>query len=89
MVGIGLATTELPVLYIYPEYQRQDIGTALLDACLGNAPAYVWLIKNNVRGRAFYRSHGFKLDGTERLFDDDAPGCAEMRKVRGQGQDSS
>ncbi|WP_367263228.1 GNAT family N-acetyltransferase [Trueperella pyogenes] len=67
MVGIGLATTELPVLYIYPEYQRQDIGTALLDACLGNAPAYVWLIKNNVRGRPFYRSHGFKLDGTERL----------------------
>ncbi|WP_411757081.1 N-acetyltransferase [Trueperella pyogenes] len=65
------------------------MGTALLDACLGNAPAYVWLIKNNVRGRAFYRSHGFKLDGTERLFDDDAPGCAEMRKVRGQGQNSS
>lgn len=76
------APTELSVLYVHSEHQRQGIGTALLDACLGDESAYVWVIKNNLLGEAFYHSHGFEQDGVERLFDDATPGCHEVRMVR-------
>ncbi|QOQ38528.1 GNAT family N-acetyltransferase [Trueperella pecoris] len=92
IVGIGLANasrddeapapSELSVLYVHPEHQRQGIGTALLDACLGDESAYVWVIKNNLIGEAFYHSHGFEQDGVQRLFDDATPGCHEVRMVR-------
>jgi GNAT superfamily N-acetyltransferase len=38
-------------------------GQALLDAAVGDAPAYFWAADDNPRAEAFYRRNGFARDG--------------------------
>jgi GNAT superfamily N-acetyltransferase len=38
-------------------------GQALLDAAVGDSPAYLWAADDNPRAEAFYRRNGFARDG--------------------------
>ncbi|MFS4505820.1 N-acetyltransferase family protein [Clavibacter sp. Sh2141] len=40
-------------------------GQALLDAAVGDAPAYLWAADDNPRAESFYRRNGFARDGAE------------------------
>ena len=61
---------ELTALYLLEHVSREGIGTALLHCCGAEAlnrncnTMSLWVLKDNVRARAFYASLGFELDGT-------------------------
>lgn len=60
-------TTELGAIYLYPEYQRKGIGTALLEHGInhleGVKEILIHVEKNNQSGFHFYQAKGFnKVD---------------------------
>ncbi|MCC3274183.1 GNAT family N-acetyltransferase [Arthrobacter zhangbolii] len=75
---------ELWSIYILAEAYGSGVGQALLEHAVADAPAYVWVLEDNVRAQAFYRRNGFVPDGTVK----DLPqvwagtGMVEIRMVR-------
>lgn len=74
-------TTELWSLNVLPEFHGTGAAAHLLAALIGDRPAYLWVATQNARAIAFYRKHGFELDGTTQY--DEAWACDESRMVRG------
>ncbi|WIB26216.1 GNAT family N-acetyltransferase [Curtobacterium sp. MCSS17_015] len=63
---------ELTGIYVLAAMHGGGAGQLLLDAVLGDAPAFLWIADDNPRAEAFYRRNGFRRDGTtktERLGD--------------------
>lgn len=54
---------ELNGMYAYASVHGSGVGQALLDAALGDAPAFLWVAADNPRAQAFYRRNGFEADG--------------------------
>jgi putative acetyltransferase len=50
-------------LFVLPPYQRQGIGTNLLDKAKQLQPDHLtlWVFQANVQARAFYMKHGFQV----------------------------
>jgi len=71
---------ELEGLYVLERHHGTGVGQALLDAAIGERPAYLWVLADNPRAQAFYRRNGFEPDGTEKL--DEEWDVAEVRYVR-------
>ena len=59
------------------------VGSALLDAALGDRAAYLWVVEGNHRAIAFYRKHGFTDDGVRDLLPE--TGTPEVRMSRPPG----
>lgn len=62
-------TLELKGLYLLDEHQGGGLGQSLLDAAIGDRPAFLWAMAGETRARAFYRRNGFEPDGAEALFE--------------------
>ncbi|TDC27149.1 GNAT family N-acetyltransferase [Streptomyces sp. 8K308] len=64
--GTGLVNS----LYVGPRAQGRGVGAGLLDAATaalraaGAAEAHLWAFRANEPARAFYRSQGWREDGT-------------------------
>jgi GNAT superfamily N-acetyltransferase len=54
---------------------------ALLARAIGDAAAFLWVLEENDRARAFYRRHGFADDGGRKPEPD--TGAGEVRMSRG------
>ncbi|MFC4336093.1 GNAT family N-acetyltransferase [Salininema proteolyticum] len=60
---------EIWALYADPAYYRSGVGTMLMKAGLarldeqGLSPVRLWVLRENERAKAFYRSQGFEWDG--------------------------
>ncbi|MBB5632977.1 GNAT superfamily N-acetyltransferase [Cryobacterium mesophilum] len=54
---------ELWSIHLLRENSRAGIGTALVQAALGDAPASVWVVAANRPAQHFYRALGFFADG--------------------------
>jgi ribosomal protein S18 acetylase RimI-like enzyme len=93
VVGFACASTpfddepdpprELQLWFIYQYARAHGSGTGqrLLDAAVGDRPAFLWVAEENPRAIAFYRRNGFIPDGTRKV----APEwehLAEIRMVR-------
>ena len=62
---------ELQKLHVDPQFQSLGIGAELLRYAVEELGAsWLWALEQNVRGQAFYRSHGFELTG-ERIIEDE------------------
>lgn len=72
---------ELYGIYLLAGRHGTGVGQALLDACLGDRPAQLWVARDNPRARRFYERNGFAPDGTEKA-DPELDGLAEVRMVR-------
>jgi ribosomal protein S18 acetylase RimI-like enzyme len=72
---------ELYMLYLAQASHGSGAGQQLLDAVLGEEPAFFWMAKENPRARAFYERNGFRADWSERI-DESAPLLVEVRMVR-------
>ncbi|KXP09955.1 GCN5 family acetyltransferase [Tsukamurella pulmonis] len=72
--------TQLWSLNVLPEHHGTGVAAALLDAVIGTGDAYLWLATGNGRALAFYRKHGFELDGAVQV--DEEWSCHESRMVR-------
>ncbi|GAA1793189.1 GNAT family N-acetyltransferase [Agromyces lapidis] len=60
---------ELKGLYLLEAHQGTGLGQALLDAAIGERPAFLWAMAGETRARAFYRRNGFEPDGAEAPFE--------------------
>ena len=59
VVGFGCVRDGwLNHLYVSPNFQGQDIGSALL-AQFEDSIEQFWVFQKNTRARSFYKSHGF------------------------------
>lgn len=77
-VPVGLAGTgsnqddppprerQLYFIYILASEYGSGMGQALLDEVLGEDPASLWVLEDNLRARAFYARNGFAPDGARR-----------------------
>lgn len=61
--GGGPRDRELEGIYLLAEAHGSGLGQALLDAVIGDAPAFLWVAEGNPRAEAFYRRNGFERDG--------------------------
>lgn len=59
----GPRDRELEGIYLLAEAHGSGLGQALLDAVLGDAPAFLWVADRNPRAEAFYRRNRFERDG--------------------------
>lgn len=92
LVGIGAAGPgrdedspsgrELFMLYTLERVHGRGVGQALVDALIGDGPAYLWVLDHNPRAQAFYRRNGFVPDGKRQLCDPSWYSLPEHRMVR-------
>jgi len=92
LVGIGAAgpgrdedspcERELFMLYTLERIHGRGVGQALVDALIGDDPAYLWVLDDNPRAQAFYRRNGFVPDGKRQLCDPSWYSLPEHRMVR-------
>lgn len=71
----------LGLIYQLESLHGSGSGQALLDAAVGNQPAFLWVAELNPRARRFYERNGFVLDGERKVapqWDD----LVELRMVR-------
>lgn len=54
---------ELEGIYVLAAAYGTGVGQRLLDAAVGDSPAYLWVMADNPRAHAFYRRNGFAADG--------------------------
>lgn len=54
---------ELEGIYLLASAYGSGAGQQLLDAAIGDAPAYLWVMDGNGRAESFYRRNGFIRDG--------------------------
>ena len=59
----GLPPLELMALYVRSSVYDRGVGFALLDAAIGGADAYLWVLDGNERAIRFYERQGFRVDG--------------------------
>lgn len=71
----------LGLIYQLESEHGTGSGQALLDAVVGDRPAYLWVAEQNPRAIAFYRRNGFEPDG-ERKVAPEWDNLVEIRMVR-------
>ncbi|GGB15599.1 hypothetical protein GCM10011492_01610 [Flexivirga endophytica] len=71
---------ELGALNVLREFQGTGVARLLVDETLGDRPAYLWVVRENLRAQAFYRKLGFAPDGGTKR--DETLECDEIRMVR-------
>lgn len=72
---------QLWFIYQYARAHGSGTGQALLDAAIGDRPAYLWTAEGNERAQAFYRRNGFVSDGARKI-EAEWENLAEIRMVR-------
>ena len=76
----GPRDLELEGLYVLEAHHGTGVGQALVDAVIGDRPAYLWVLADNPRAQAFYRRNGFTPDGASKF--DELWQVTELRFVR-------
>ena len=85
--GRDLAGNEAPrdrhlyAIYVAAAHHGSGAAQLLLDETLGDAPAMLWVAKENPRAIAFYVRNGFEFDGVENV-DPAAPMITDAQMVR-------
>ena len=59
----GLPPLELMALYVRAATYGTGVGFALLEAAIGRADTYLWVLDGNERAIRFYERQGFGFDG--------------------------
>nr|WP_269433328.1 GNAT family N-acetyltransferase [Kocuria polaris] len=59
-VPAPLVPRQLFQLYVRRAVHGTGLGAALLEAALGPADAYLWIMDGNARAERFYAKHGFR-----------------------------
>ncbi|MBF6165581.1 GNAT family N-acetyltransferase [Streptomyces gardneri] len=72
---------ELHALYVRSRWHGSGVADDLIRAALDPAAACsLWVFERNARAQAFYRRHGFVLDGTRKV--ESFTAAMEVRMVR-------
>ncbi len=65
--GDAPVALELEGIYLLASAYGSGAGQRLLDAAVGTADAYLWVMADNPRAQAFYRRNGFAPDGAAKV----------------------
>jgi ribosomal protein S18 acetylase RimI-like enzyme len=71
---------ELYAINVLARSHGTGVAGVLLDHAIGDRAAYLWVLEDNDRARAFYRRHGFTDDGGRKPEAD--TGALEVRMSR-------
>lgn len=71
---------ELYAVNLLERVHGSGIADELLARGLGGRPATLWVLEDNARAQAFYRRHGFEVEGARTAHD--ATGAPEIRMIR-------
>jgi ribosomal protein S18 acetylase RimI-like enzyme len=77
------ADRELFMIYLLAEHHGCGAAQAMLEAVLGEEPAFLWVAAQNPRAQSFYERNGFRFDRFEKP-DDRVPTFLERRMVRSE-----
>lgn len=80
---VGFASSrddELNGMYLRAAFHGSGVADRLLTAAIGTRPASLWVFEANPRAQAFYRRHGFALDGARAI--EPISGVPEVRMRR-------
>lgn len=85
---------ELYAIYLSPEIWRNGLGGRLLSAVLEQIPPTfkqltLWVLTENLQGRAFYEGRGFKADGARKMAEIGTNELEEIRYCLDLGQSQS
>ena len=74
---------ELYAINVLADHHGTGVADQLIIAAIAERPATLWVLNDNARAEAFYRRHGFSVEGATKLHD--GTGASEMRMVRRSG----
>jgi ribosomal protein S18 acetylase RimI-like enzyme len=86
--GIGTGGDDAPralcleSIYLLAAQHGSGAAQALLDAALGDAPAYLFVAADNPRATRFYERNGFRFDGASEEFAFVRTPVTSLRMVR-------
>jgi ribosomal protein S18 acetylase RimI-like enzyme len=83
------ANFQLHVLNVRRTYWGTGVAQRLYDEAVGDRDAYLWVMSDNARARAFYARNGFLPDGTTKKDPDFGVPIIRMVRAVGSGRDSS
>ena len=72
----------LSKLHLLDAAKGTGLADRLLAHTIGDGPAYLWVLDGNERAHAFYRRHGFELDGAFMPLVDDLAHVRQVRMLR-------
>jgi GNAT superfamily N-acetyltransferase len=71
---------QLYAINVRQAYWGSGVAQRLHDRSVGDRPAFLWVLRDNPRARAFYLRNGYRPDGVEKL--DEDFGATIIRMVR-------
>ena len=71
---------ELYSINVMAAHHGSGVASQLIAAALARRPATLWVIRDNARADAFYRSHGFRVEGASQIHE--GTGASEIRMIR-------
>jgi len=77
---------ELYAVNVLATHHGSGVADELLASVIAQRPATLWVVTDNARAQAFYRRHGFTVEGANRTR---ATGVPEIRMVRRNGNASN
>ena len=71
---------ELYSINVLAAHHGSGAADQLITAALAERPATLWVLLDNPRADAFYRRHGFRVEGATRIHE--GSGATEIRMIR-------
>ena len=73
---------ELGALYVIADSHGTGAGQRLLDAAIGDSPAFLFVARGNARAIRFYERNGFEFDGASETYPLVRTPITSLRMVR-------
>ena len=73
---------ELYSINVLAAHHGSGVADQLILAAVARRPATLWVLHGNTRAVAFYRKHGFGLEGEAKVHD--GTGATEVRMIRSE-----
>jgi ribosomal protein S18 acetylase RimI-like enzyme len=73
---------ELEAIYLLEEFHGSGLGQQLLDAAIGESPAFLHVADGNPRATRFYERNGFAFDGVAETYPLVRTPITSLRMVR-------
>lgn len=71
---------ELYSINVLAAHHGSGVADQLITAAVAQRPATLWVIRDNARAEAFYRRHGFSIEGATKIHE--GSGAIEVRMIR-------
>lgn len=71
---------ELYSINVLAAHHGSGVASQLFTAAVAERPATLWVVRDNPRADAFYRRHGFSVEGATKIHE--GSGATEIRMIR-------